>query len=205
MRTIFSGLPFVLHLQTKEMKNTLITSVLIIVSQGLYAQLSSSNLNPPATAQPVPNATATEKSAAPQPQNIAPSANPVPPIYPGAEVQAAEVQRQIINPPVTQSGTQPVQKEPISPIESTNTLQPNRPPREEASRKNAVVNIRTNTNTPVTKPIITTNRTTAVAVRNKTSTTNNSVKRNNTSTKSTVKKCSTNKKSTSVKKKPSKI
>ena len=37
---------------------------------------------------------------------------------------------------MTPSGTQPIQKEPLSPVESTNTLQPNRPPRDQASREN---------------------------------------------------------------------
>ncbi len=128
------------------MKNILITSILIIVSQALYAQLNSGNFNVPASAQPVPNATATEKSAPSQPQIIAPAPNPVPPIYPGGEVKAAEVQRQIINPPLTPSGTQPLQKEPLSPIESTNNLQPNRPQREEKSRENPVIEIPNNRN-----------------------------------------------------------
>ena len=134
------------------MKRILITGIILLTNYGLFAQLlKSSNLNVPASAQPVPNATATEKSAPPQPQNIAPAPSPVPPIYPGAEVKAAEVQRQIINPPSTPSGTQPVQKEPLSPIESTNTLQPNRPQREENSRKNVVKEESNSTNKTFTK------------------------------------------------------
>jgi len=121
------------------MKRIVFTGILVITTYGLFAQLNSSNLNVPASAQPVPNATATERSAPPQPQIIAPAPNPVPPVYQGAEVQAAETQRQLVYPPSTPSGTQPVQKEPLSPIESTNTLQPNRPQREENSRENPAV------------------------------------------------------------------
>ena len=117
------------------MKKIVSTAILIITTYGLFAQLNSSNLNVPASSQPVPNATTTEKAATPQPQNIAPAPNPVPPIYPGAEVQAAETQRQLVYPPTTPNSTQPVQKEPLSPIESTNNLQPNRSQREENSRK----------------------------------------------------------------------
>ncbi|MCY7293387.1 MAG: hypothetical protein LH615_14505 [Ferruginibacter sp.] len=112
------------------MKRILFTGILMITTYGLFAQLNSSNLNVPANAQPVPNATATEKSAQPLPRIIAPAPNPVPPIYPGAEVEAAETQRQLVYPPSTPSGTQPVQNEPLSPIESTNNLQPNRPQRD---------------------------------------------------------------------------
>ena len=89
--------------------------------------------------QPVPNSSTAEKSASPQPINIPPAANPVKPVYPGADVKAVEIPRQLINPPETPSGTQPKQKEPLSPIESTNILQPNRPPRDEASRINQPV------------------------------------------------------------------
>lgn len=85
--------------------------------------------------QPVPNSSTSEKSAQPQPVNIPPAANPVPPIYPGAETKSVEP-RPLITPPMTPSGTQPIQKEPLSPVESTNTLQPNRPPRDQASREN---------------------------------------------------------------------
>jgi hypothetical protein len=137
------------------MKKIIVTPILIFYVSGLFAQLNSSNLNVPPTAQPVPNATVTEKSATPQPQNITPLPNPVPPIYPGAEVKPAETQRQLVYPPSTPSATQPVQKEPLSPIESTNNLQPNRPQREEASRKNTIVETNKNyeKNTPVSKNI----------------------------------------------------
>ena len=63
-------------------------------------------------------------------------AKPVKPFYPGADARAIEIPRQLINPPETPSGTHPKQKKPLSPVESTNTLQPNRPAREEASRIN---------------------------------------------------------------------
>lgn len=124
-----------------NMKKLLIICGGMMLSSGLYAQLHSGNMNAPATAQPVPNATVTEKSAQPQPLNIPPAPNPVAPIYPGAEVEAAEVQRQIINPPSTPIATQPVQKEPLSPIESTNTLQPTRPQRSDNARKATTVTL----------------------------------------------------------------
>ena len=100
------------------------------------AQLHSGTPVVQSKVQPVPNSSAAEKSASPQPINIPPAANPVPPIYPGAEARAVEIPGQLINPPVTPSGTQPVQKEPLSPVESTNTLLPNRPPRDQTSRVN---------------------------------------------------------------------
>lgn len=63
-------------------------------------------------------------------------ANPVKPIYPGPNVRAVEIPGQLINPYETPSDTQPKQNEPLSPVESTNTLQSNRPAREDASRIN---------------------------------------------------------------------
>ena len=147
---LFCGLAFALSTKIKIMKQTIFTVLLIITGYCVSAQLKSGNLNVPAISQPVPNATATEKSATPQPQNIAPAPNPVPPIYSGAEVQAAETQRQLVFPPTTPSGTQPVQKEPLSPIESTNNLNPNRPQREEASRENPAVGNSRNTRKPTT-------------------------------------------------------
>ena len=184
------------------MKKVIFTGILIITSYGLFAQLNSSNLNVPASAQPVPSATAREKAAIPQPQNIAPAPNPVPPIYSGAEVQAAETQRQLIFPPTTPSGTQPVQKEPLSPIESTNNLQPNRPQREEQSRKNAVIGLSNNTNTTITNPIKVISKTNTIV---KQTSTNNGVNLNSTPTKTSIETKATNKKTTAVKKKPSKI
>ena len=136
---LFCGLAFALLSKIKIMKQTIFTGLLIITGYCVSAQLNSGKINVPASSQPVPNATVTEKSATPQPQNIAPAPNPVPPIYSGAEVQAAETQRQLVFPASTPSGTQPLQKEPLSPIESTNNLNPNRPQREEASRENPAV------------------------------------------------------------------
>lgn len=136
---LFCGLAFALLSKIKIMKQTIFTGLLIITGYCVSAQLNSGKINVPASSQPVPNATVTEKSATPQPQNIAPAPNPLPPIYSGAEVQAAETQRQLVFPASTPSGTQPLQKEPLSPIESTNNLNPNRPQREEASRENPAV------------------------------------------------------------------
>ncbi len=138
---------WLLHYYKKiqTMKHAIFTGLLILTGHFVSAQLNSSNINVPASSQPVPNATVTEKSATPQPQIIAPATNPIPPIYPGAEVKAAETQRQIILPAAAPTGTQPEQKEPLSPIESTNNLQPNRPQREEASRENPAIGVPRNT------------------------------------------------------------
>lgn len=113
---------------------TCIFCIIMFISFKSVAQLHSGTLVVHSKVQPVPNSSTAEKSASPQPINIQPAANPVKPVYPGAEVKAVEIPRQLINPPETPSGTQPKQKEPLSPIESTNILQPNRPPRDEASR-----------------------------------------------------------------------
>ena len=115
---------------------TLLICIIIFISVKGVAQLHSGTPVIQSKAQPVPNSSTAEKSAPPQHINIPPAANPVPPIYPGANVKAVEIPRQLINPPSIPSGTQPKQKEPLSPVESTNRLQPNRPPREEASRIN---------------------------------------------------------------------
>ena len=128
---------------------------MLISFKGL-SQLHSGTPVNQSKVQPVPNSTTAEKSAPPQPLIIAPAPNPVPPIYPGAEVKAVEIPRQLINPPFTQSGTQPQQKEPLSPIESTNILQQNRPARSEASRTNPVISV------PISSP----NRTLAQENRN---------------------------------------
>ena len=127
------------------MKHAIFTGLLILTGYFVSAQLNSSNINVPASSQPVPNATVTEKSATPQPQILAPASNPIPPIYSGAEVHAAETQRQIIFPGAASIGTQPMQKEPLSPIESTNNLNPIRPQREQASRENPAVGVQRNT------------------------------------------------------------
>ena len=122
-----------------------ICCIIIFISIEAVAQLHSGTPVVQSKPQPVPNSTTSEKSAPPQPINIPPSANPVPPVYPGADVKVVEIPRQLINPPSTPSGTQPIQKEPLSPVESTNTLQPNRSQREESSRLNKPVAIPINT------------------------------------------------------------
>ena len=120
------------------MKTFVFCMMMFICFKGV-AQLHSGTPVIQSKVQPVPNSSTAEKSASPQPINIPPAANPVKPVYPGADVKAVEIPRQLINPPETPSGTQPKQKEPLSPIESTNILQPNRPPRDEASRINQPV------------------------------------------------------------------
>lgn len=120
---------------------TFIFSIMMFIGFKGVAQLHSGTPVIQSKVQPVPNSSTAEKSASPQPINIPPASNPVKPVYPGADVKAVEIPRQLINPPETPSGTQPKQKEPLSPIESTNILQPNRPPRDEASRINQAVAI----------------------------------------------------------------
>ena len=117
------------------MKSFICFTIILLSFKG-FGQLHSGTPVIHSKPQAVPNSTTTEKSAPPQPINIPPAANPVPPVYPGAEARALEIPRQLINPPVTPSGTQPIQKEPLSPVESTNNLQPNRPARDRASRVN---------------------------------------------------------------------
>lgn len=117
------------------MKSIICITVILLTLKS-YGQLHSGTPANQSKTQPVPNSTTSEKSAPPQPINIPPAANPVPPVYPGAETKAIEIPRQLINPPSTPSGTQPIQKEPLSPVESTNNLHPNRPPRDRASREN---------------------------------------------------------------------
>lgn len=109
------------------------------------AQAATGNLNAPANAQPVPNATVTEKSATTAKPLITPAANPVPPIYPGADVKLVPTQNDLIHPASTPSPTQPVQKEPLTPVESTNVLQPTRPQREENSRVNTATGVQVQT------------------------------------------------------------
>jgi len=149
---------------------TFIFCVIIFISFKGVAQLHSGTPVIQSKVQPVPNSSTTEKSASPQPINIPPAANPVKPVYPGADVKAVEIPRQLIYPPETPSGTQPKQKEPLSPIESTNILQPNRPPRDEASRINQAVAV------PAYKPAnatfnenINNNKSTVTPVYNRTS------------------------------------
>ena len=117
------------------MKSFVFFTIMLMSFKG-FGQLPSGTPIIHSKPQPVPNSTTTEKSAPPQPIIIPPTANPVPPVYPGAESKAVVIPRQLIYPPATPSGTQPIQKEPLSPVESTNNLQPNRPPRDRASRDN---------------------------------------------------------------------
>jgi hypothetical protein len=95
----------------------------------------------PAT-PPEPQATQpairSEKSAAPQKQNVPPPANPVPPVYPGAEPVPVVIPRELVFPAAPPAPTQPGQIEPLTPIESTNPLQPSRPQRDQSSRENIV-------------------------------------------------------------------
>ena len=118
------------------MKRIFLLTICISVLQICSAQLHSGTKATPPPVQPVPASTATEKSApTPKPLN-APIANPVPPIYPGGDVKVAETQRETVFPASGSSPTQPVQREPLTPIDATNVLQPTRPQREEASRIN---------------------------------------------------------------------
>ncbi|MEJ7610870.1 MAG: hypothetical protein WKF88_06800 [Ferruginibacter sp.] len=149
-------------------------------------QAATSNLNPPASAQPVPNATVTEKSAATAKPLIAPAANPVPPIYPGGDVRAVETNNNLIFPASPPSPTQPIQREPLTPVESKNVLQPTRPQREENSRVNTATGVQVQTgyiapvnNRPVTrtsgvKPVTRATTTTSPATVTTTTTTTSS-------------------------------
>ena len=140
-----------------------IISVLLADAQTTLnsTQANQSNLNAPATAQPVPNATVTEKGAPSAKPLIAPAANPIPPIYPGGDVRLVPTQNDLIHPASPPSPTQPVQKEPLTPVESTNVLQPTRPQREENSRINKATGVQVQTGyiTPAnTKPVTTAGR-----------------------------------------------
>ena len=125
------------------MKRTIVTAACIFTAYISSAQTlnsavqaSPSNLNAPATAQPVPNSLSTEKSA-PTPKPIVITPQPEqPPIYPGAEVHAVETQRNLIFPAAPPAPTQPAQTQPLRPVESTNTLNPTQPP---SDKKNKVV------------------------------------------------------------------
>ena len=120
------------------MKNTLILTICISAMQVCSAQLHSGTKATPPPAQPVPASTATEKSAPTPKPLIPPAANPVPPVYPGGDVKVAETQKETVSvsPEGSSSPTQPPQREPLTPIDATNVLQPTRPQREEASRTN---------------------------------------------------------------------
>ena len=156
---------------------TFIFCVIIFISFKGVAQLHSGTPVIQSKVQAVPNSSTAEKSASPQPINIPTAANPVKPVYQGADVKAVEIPRQLINAPETPSGTQPKQKEPLSPIESTNILQPNRPPRDEASRvnqpasvpaykqANATFNENINNNQSTVTPVY--NRTSAIKIKKK--------------------------------------
>ena len=101
------------------------------------AQISGVPATPPAPQATQP-ATRAEKSAAPQKQNVPPPANPVPPVYPGAEPVPVVIPREQIFPAAPPAPTQPGQTEPLTPVESTNQLQPSRPQRDQGSRENIV-------------------------------------------------------------------
>ncbi len=101
------------------------------------AQISGVPATPPAPQATQP-ATRAEKSAAPQKQNVPPPANPVPPVYPGAEPVPVVIPREQIFPAAPPAPTQPGQTEPLTPVESTNQLQPSRPQRDQGSRENTV-------------------------------------------------------------------
>jgi hypothetical protein len=117
------------------MKTLISTAILIFTVNIAISQ------NAPATAQPVPNATKTEKSAPTQKPEIILPTTEKPPIYPGAEVHAVETQRNLIFPASPPAPTQPAQTQPLTPIESTNTLNPTQPQREAASRENPVIEL----------------------------------------------------------------
>jgi hypothetical protein len=101
------------------------------------AQISGIPATPPAPQATQP-ATRAEKSAAPQKQNVPPPANPVPPVYPGAEPVPVVIPKELVFPAAPPAPTQPGQTEPLTPVESTNQLQPSRPPRDQSSRENIV-------------------------------------------------------------------
>lgn len=122
-------------------KNIICFAVCLSQIISVYAQLHSSTPVTPVTAQPVPNATATEKSAPTPKPLITPAENPVPPVYPGGQPKVVVTQPQLISPASPPATTQQSQKEPLTPIESTNLLKPSRPQRQESSRKNRVVEI----------------------------------------------------------------
>jgi len=89
---------------------TFIFSIMMFIGFKGVAQLHSGTPVIQSKVQPVPNSSTAEKSASPQPINIPPASNPVKPVYPGADVKAVEIPRQLINPPESPSGTQPKQK-----------------------------------------------------------------------------------------------
>lgn len=121
------------------MKKIIFILTFSAVATVAYTQVTPSNLNAPANSQPVPNSVKSERSATPQPQLVPVTTPNIPPIYPGAETQAAETQRNLIFPASPPAPTQPAQREPVRPIESTNNLNPTQPQREEASRLNPPV------------------------------------------------------------------
>jgi hypothetical protein len=110
---------------------------LLIVSFVVNAQISGIPATPPAP-QAVQPANRSEKSATPQKQNIPVPANPVPPVYPGAEPVPVVIPRELVYPAAPPAPTQPGQTEPLTPVESTNQLQPTRPQKDQGSRVNAV-------------------------------------------------------------------
>ena len=139
------------------MKRIIIVNICINVSYfcmgqtPIAVQASPSNLNAPANAQPVPNSNTTERGAPTARPLIEPAANPVPPIYPGAEARSFPTQQNLIYPASPSAPTQPVQKEPLSPIEATNTLQPTRAFRDEQSRSLSAIGLERKVISPVTR------------------------------------------------------
>lgn len=110
---------------------------LFAVSFSSNAQISGIPATPPAP-QAVQPASRSEKSAAPQKQNVPVQANPVPPVYPGAEPVPVVIPRELVYPAAPPAPTQPPQTQPLTPVESTNQLQPARPQPDQGSRNNAV-------------------------------------------------------------------
>ncbi len=76
---------------------TFITCIIIFLNVDGFAQLHSGTPVVQSKTQPVPNSATSEKSAPPQRINIPIAANPVAPIYPGADVKAVVMPNQLIN------------------------------------------------------------------------------------------------------------
>lgn len=109
----------------------------ISFSQVGVTQASPSNLNAPATAQPVPNASTSDKGSPGTKPHVTVSQPYIPPVYPGAQpVTVPQTTNQnLILPASPPAPTQPYQTEPLRPVESTNNLNPTQPAREKESRE----------------------------------------------------------------------
>lgn len=112
-----------LQLQGKPFMKKILPFALILVSYNLQAQISGTPAVAPSS-QPVERAVQKERSATPQPMGVVVPANPVPPIYPGAEQTPVVIPRDLVRPAAPPAPTQPEQREPLHPIESSNRLQP---------------------------------------------------------------------------------